>query len=272
MGIRWLIAGMMILICVQTGGSDYPREVTDSTGAAITIPARPQIVAVIGAVSLPALVVPPENLRRIDPAAGPVDWQGVGLLIAPEGVVAAYPALLEAGVPVFQMGTIRDLDGWRRTVAALGWATGQEDRASAVIRQLNRRLALVRERVQGRAPVRVLVLTPEGYTFGRGTLITGLIAWGGGINVAAAAGLDDYRQVDDSLIRELAPDVILLTSEWGADGPALFMSNPAYAGIPAVQNGRVIRLPFSATQPADPGAAVWMLARVIGERSLSSQP
>ncbi|NWG75932.1 MAG: ABC transporter substrate-binding protein, partial [Rubrivivax sp.] len=142
----------------------------------------------------------------------------------------------------------------------------REDRASAAIRCLDVHLAIIQALVQGQTPVRALVLTPEVYTFGRGTFITDLLNAAGGINTAAESGFDDFRQVDDAAIRALAPDVILLSPAWSAGGRAAFLANPAYTAVPAVRAGRVLCLPFRPTLPRDPGAAVVALAILLHVR------
>ncbi|GIV81926.1 MAG: hypothetical protein KatS3mg051_1280 [Anaerolineae bacterium] len=98
------------------------------------------------------------------------------------------------------------------------------------------------------------MLTPERYTFGQGTLISDLIAAAGGINVAAAAGYGDIRQLTEAEIRALAPQVVLLTPAWT---PQDRVSAPAWPGV------RLIALPFSPTQPADPAAALLALALAL---------
>jgi ABC-type Fe3+-hydroxamate transport system substrate-binding protein len=241
----------------------YPRTVIDGTGAAVTIPARPQIVATTARDPILARLLPAERLRFITPSTA--GWADVGLLVIPAGDAAAYPALIEsaetAGIPVYRTAVIASLDGWRAAVTQIGLATACEDRAAHWIARLDHRLAVLQANVSRNPPTRVLVLTPEGYTFGQDTLITDLIEAAGGINTAAAAGYGDFRQIDDRAIRALAPDVILLSPAWpGADR---FMSNPTYAEIPAVRSGRVIRLPFAPTYPPDPAAAVLVLAILL---------
>jgi ABC-type Fe3+-hydroxamate transport system substrate-binding protein len=253
--------------CAQSG--DFPRTVIDATGTSVTIPARPSTVAVIGTDPALEQVVSSSDLRQIDPTTAPAEiiWTGIGLLVVPDLYAAAYPALVAsaqaAGVPVFQTTLVTGLPVWRASIERFGRATGREDHASAVLRWLDLRLKIVHAAVRGQAPVRALVLTPEGYTFGQGTLITDLLGAAGGINAAAKAGFDDFRQVDDAAIRALAPDVILLSPTWSDAGHAAVLSNPAYAGIPAVRAGRVFRLPFRPTLPRDPGAAVIALAILL---------
>jgi ABC-type Fe3+-hydroxamate transport system substrate-binding protein len=242
---------------------NFPRTVTDATGAAVIIPARPQVVATTTDDPILARLLSAEHIRRITPETP--DWTGVGLLVIPAGTAAAYPALVEAaagaGVPIFQTALITSLTDWRAAVTQLGRATGRDQPAAQMLAHLDRRLADLQRRAQGRPAPRVLVLTPEGYTFGQGTLITDLIMAAGGINRAAEAGYGDFRQIADDDLRAFAPDVILLSPAW-ADRAA-FLSNPAYTDVPAVQRGRVYRLPFSPTAPPDPAAAAWALAIML---------
>jgi ABC-type Fe3+-hydroxamate transport system substrate-binding protein len=245
---------------------DFPRTVIDATGAAVTIPARPALIATTRADPMLARLLPPEAIRSILPTGAA--WSGVDLLVISTADAAVYPALIAsaqaAGVPIFQTAPARSLDGWRDAVMQLGMATGRDDRAAAWIALLDRRIAFIRARVNDQTPPRVLVLTPEGYTFGRETLISDLIDAAGGIN--AAADYHDFRQIDDSAIRASAPDVILLTAAW--DSVDLFAGNPVYGDLPAVQNHRVYQLPFSATYPPNPVGAVLMLAMVLHPSAL----
>jgi len=247
----------------------FPRTVIDATGAPVVISARPPAVAMIGSDPALELVVPASDLRQMDPTTAQtgIAWMETGLLVIPDLYATAYPDLVAsaqaAGVPVFRTLAITSLTGWRASIERFGRATGREDRASVAIGWLDLRLMLVRAFVRAQPPVRALVLTPEGYTFGRGTLITDLLDAAGGINAAAEAGFDDFRQVDDAAIRTLAPDVILLSPTWSDAGRADFLAHPAYTDIPAVRAGRVFRLPFRPTLPRDPGAAVIALAILL---------
>jgi ABC-type Fe3+-hydroxamate transport system substrate-binding protein len=257
---------LLILVPAPARAQDgFPRTVTDATGTPVTIPARPQWVAVLGNDPALALVLPPDARQPIDPARAP-DWDGVGLLVLPDLYAAAYPALVEAaqaaGVPVFRTALVTSLDDWRAALDRLGRATGREVRAAAVRARLEARLDALTFLLADRPPVRAFVLTPEGYTFGAGTLITDLLAAAGAVNVAAA-DFADFRQIDDAALRTLAPDAILLTPAWDDAAADAFRANSAYADIPAVQHGRVVRLPFDPTQPADPGTAAVALAILL---------
>jgi ABC-type Fe3+-hydroxamate transport system substrate-binding protein len=274
---RLILAVALILSVIDTSAPvraqppDFKRTVRDLTGRPVTIYARPQIIAVVGGDPAAERVIPPEDRRIIDPVIDPavVEWRAIGLLLIPDLYAAAYPAMIDAAeaarVPVFRTTAITSLAMWRAAVTQIGAATGREDRAADLMLQLDRRLALVWTAVGDQLAVRALVLTPEGYTFGQGAWITELIAAAGGINAAAEAGFADYRQIADSTIRELAPDVILLSPAWDR---ATFLEIAAYADLPAVQSGRVYQLLFAPTQPDDPGAAVRALAWALHPRAM----
>lgn len=259
---------------VGQGGDGFPRTLTDASGVPVVIPAYPARVAVIGTVPALAQVVAPADLIALDLLAEPdaARWDGVGLLVLPEFYATAYPAWVanaeSAGVPVFRTGAITSLDGWRAWLATLGTLTGREAAARRVRRGLDAALWAARwigdQAVpEGDSPPRVLVLTPESYTVGQGALLSEIIGATGAINAAAQAGYADYRQLTAALIRDLAPDIVLLTPAWGADGRAAFLANPAYAALPAVQTGRVCLLPFDSTRIARPGVAALLVARLV---------
>ncbi|MBN1967258.1 MAG: hypothetical protein JW910_21575, partial [Anaerolineae bacterium] len=78
----------------------------------------------------------------------------------------------------------------------------------------------------------------------------------------------DFRQVDDAAVVALAPEVILLTPAWNASAIRALLTNPAYENVPALQRGRVIRLPFAPTMPRDPGAAAVALGIALHPAAL----
>jgi ABC-type Fe3+-hydroxamate transport system substrate-binding protein len=255
-----------LMISPARAQDTFPREVRDPSGATVTVPARPSIVAVVGDTALLQLLLPADAIRPVDPTADltTLDWTDIGLFVIPDLYAAAYPDLFQAAqdraVPVFQTIAISSLYGWRTTLTSLGQATGHEDAAAGVLARLDRRLDAVQQATAGREPVHILALTPEGYTFGEASLFTELVEAADGLNVAATARIDDFRQVDDKTIQSLAPEVILLSPAWTDEEVERFTANRAYVIVPAVRAGRVYRLPFSPTLPDDPGAAVVALA------------
>jgi len=233
------LVGLLLLLIPH-----FPADVT-----------RPTQVAQLGAVPILELIVDTPLVLNPNSDPADADWPDMGLLVTSELTAAAYPAWIaaaeQAGVPVFRIPAIHDLETWRTTVLSLGQAAGQDARAQHLMQRLERRISVAQVRAQRLVePVRVLVITPEAYTFGRDTLITELIELAGGMNVAV--GFEDYRQINDEIVRDLAPDVILLSPGWGAAG-----------NFAAPDDVRVIRLPFHPTLPRDPGAALLWLSLVF---------
>lgn len=266
-----LAATALLIACVpvRRPQAPFPRTVIDGSGASLVIAAAPARVARLGEVPLLAALLPPDAIAALDPLQPPdaIAWQGIGLLVVSSGVAAAYPGWISgseaAEVPVFRLGTIHSLEDWRDTVRALGAATGRDRAAARLLRRLAAAERIAASLAHGRAPLRVLVLTPEGYTLGQGTLFTDLLARAGAINVAAEAGFADIRQIDDSAIGALAPEVILLAPAWGAEGRAALLANPAYARLPAVQTDRVVLLPFEPSRIVRPAVPLLWLALML---------
>ncbi len=261
-----LIAAALILTLLTASApraraqaDPFPRTVTDAAGRTLTIPARPETVAVVGDDPALAQVVEGETLRALPvPPPDAPPWDGIGLLVIPDLYATAYPALVlsaeAAGVPVFVTTPLASLDAYRERVTALGRATGRDMRAAALLTRLERRMSALDAALDGRPLTRALVLTPERYTFGRGTLVGDLIAAAGGVNIAAEAGYDDIRQMDETAIRALAPDVILLAPGWTAGEIAALQEH---------SGARIVPLPFRPTQPDDPAAAMLALALAL---------
>jgi len=261
-----LIAAVLILTLLTASApraraqaDPFPRTVTDAAGRTLTIPARPETVAVVGDDPALAQVVEGETLRALPvPPPDAPPWDGIGLLVIPDLYATAYPALVlsaeAAGVPVFVTTPLASLDAYRERVTALGRATGRDMRAAALLTRLERRMSALDAALDGRPLTRALVLTPERYTFGRGTLVGDLIAAAGGVNIAAEAGYDDIRQMDETAIRALAPDVILLAPGWAAEEIAALQEH---------SGARIVPLPFRPTQPDDPAAAMLALALAL---------
>lgn len=90
---------------------------------------------------------------------------------------------------------------------------------------------------------RVLVLTPEQYAHGGGTVIERVIEAAGGTN--AAHELNDYAQIADWQILELNPDIILFSSTWTQEQIDRWVNADVYADISAIQNDQYYQIDFS---------------------------
>ena len=267
-----LVALLMIGLTPPAAAQDagWPRTITDGLGAPVTIQAAPQrIVSLNLAVDETLLpIIGPARFAAatafsLDPAISNVAMlsEQVGahivsasdteqiIALNPDLVIAGSftdPAILQqlrdAGLTVFATGFAASLDEVRANTRLLGQLVGEEEAVAAAIQRLDDGLAEVMATVGLRERgLTALYLTPGNYTSGRHSTIAEIIQAAGGIDVAAAADVDQSTPVSDEFIIEQDPDVIFL-SGWTPYDPAFndaFLNNPAFAGLKAFQNKQV---------------------------------
>jgi len=170
------------------------------------------------------------------------DWMGQ------DDLRAAYAASKARLFWLQREVTVASIESNISTVAQ---ATGTMDAGLRWAANIQAGLDRIRQEVHGQTTSRVLILTPEGYTAGQGALITELIALAGGVNVAAEAGIPDARDVDDSQIRQFAPEVVLLM-DWTTQSASIstLAYNPAYRGIAAFDRFRLYPFTLPANDPS----------------------
>ena len=177
--------------------------------------------------------------------------QGLDALIVSEDWSSAVDVQTarDAGIPVVEVKRHISIANIVANIQLLGALTGAEQTANRWIDSIDKGLARIGASVAPYPPTRVLVLSPEAYTQGQGALITELIEMANGINVAAAAGIPEARQIDDQQIRDLSPDVILLIG-WTPEAATAFASSPLYRGITAFDRDHVYLITPPGKDPA----------------------
>jgi iron complex transport system substrate-binding protein len=250
--------------------AEWPRTLVDGLGTEVTIDAPPErIVSLSLAVDETLLpLLGPERFAAVtalaqDPGISNVtvianqvenaivSAQDTEQIIAlePDIVFAAsftapevLQQLRDAGITVFATDYAVGLDAIRANIRLLGQVVGDEAGAEVLIETMDADIAAVQQAVGApELPVRALFLTPGNYTSGVDSTIAEIITTAGGVDVAAAAGMDQFAALSDEFIIEQDPDVILL-SGWTPYDPTFldtFNNNPAFAGLSAVQTGRV---------------------------------
>ena len=265
-----LVALLALSLPASAQDAAWPRTLTDGLGSEVVIAAAPQrIVSVSLGVDETLLpLIGPERFAAVTALALDPAISNVALLAAqvPETIVAAADTeriialepdlvfvasftepdivqqLKDAGLTVFAAGYPVGLAAVRADIALLGQVVGAGDAAAAALAALDADLAAVAAAVGApETPARALWLTPGNYTSGAESTISDVIAAAGGVDVTAAAGLSQFAPVTDEFIVEQDPDVILLSgwTPWDPSFVDAFSSNPAFAGLSAVQNGRV---------------------------------
>ena len=243
-------------------GSAWALTVVDQAGRTVSLPATPRrivslvpsVTEVLYAIGAQDVLVgvtdfcdyPPEARRKAH----------VGDMLAPnlEALVTLKPDLVVAtragnrqetfdqltrlGIPVYLVDPV-SVGDMLRLVSTLGELTGHLDGAAAVTASLERRMAVVRERVAGLPHPRVLyVLWPEPLIVpGRGSLVSELIALAGGQSVTADQGQGYPRMSLEAAVGR-APEVLVLARHGARAGPAAREQWQRLESLPGIKGKR----------------------------------
>ena len=151
-----------------------------------------------------------KGLRQIRPRAEDV------LVLQPDLVVRSYgggpnvTAFVERmGTPVLQIGFASDLNAVKDTIATVAEGLGQPDRGSAVIAEMDARLAALRALPD---TLSALYMTPAGVTSGPGTLVHEMLHAAGLVNFQQEPG---WRSLPLERLAREQPDLVAAVI-WGA--------------------------------------------------------
>jgi ABC-type Fe3+-hydroxamate transport system substrate-binding protein len=250
---RWLCCAVVVL------------GMTTSQPAQVTGKATYAVIGSEAGGLLPLLVNTRSMITvRVGELADVLSRTSITALIVPEewSNTVDLQAADAAHLPIIHLKRHNSIAHILANVHTLARLVGEPSAGEHITRRMRAGLAAVRARYATSAPIRVMLLTPEGYTEGQGTLLTEMIAYAGGVNVAAEAGIPEARQIADAQIREFAPEVVLLI-HWTAEDARVFAENAAYRGIPAFDQGRIVRIAPLGKHPAALVSDVEQLAVIL---------
>lgn len=137
------------------------------------------------------------------------------LIIAGAYTTRSTVALLKsAGVPVREFGVPRNLAEMRAQIAEMAALLGEVERGAALIGAIDQRLdALAANRIASHR--RALVLRPNGFTVGRGSLVDEILTLAGLTNLAAELGIDSYGQIALETVALGQADMLVLNTTPG---------------------------------------------------------
>jgi iron complex transport system substrate-binding protein len=153
----------------------------------------------------------------------------------------AVALLKRVHFPLIELDVPRNLDDVRAQIRQVAAAIGETERGERVIADMDERLASI-ARPAPEKRLRALVLNPNGFTTGPGSLVDNIITTAGLTNLAAAMGLGNYARIplEDVVISD--PDVLILNGR--RDGPPSLatelLQHPVLSAMP---NTRMIVLP-----------------------------
>jgi len=249
----------------------FPRQVRDGSGQPVTIEARPRRIVsqTLGTDEILLAICSPERIVglgkfALDPKYSNVVEQAraVGspvvqnteeiLQLKPDLVfVASYSRaeiveqLQSAGARVFRLANFESIEGIKQNIRAVGQATGDDERAEALVAQVERELSAIRARVPaGSKRPRVMSYSPSGSTAGANTLFDEVLRTVGATNVVAENGVEGFRKISAEQIAEWQPDFIVVGAEANKleETRQQLLANPAVAATGAARAGRIIMI------------------------------
>jgi iron complex transport system substrate-binding protein len=263
-------------------GPEKPVLAKDADGTAIVIPpkAPERIISlgasdseILGALGLSSRVVAVDfstnypaalaSKPKISNANGDFDIEAIvaaqpDLVVSFGGETKTVDAQLEAvHIQVVDIPQL-DLTGTLLEIRLVGQLVHAEAQAEQIVSGLEARIAAVKARVAGSAPVSVYMevgyVAPTAYVFGGTSFGDELIRDGGGTNVFGAdSDNGGYPSVGNESIISANPGVIILTEDpaYGGD-PAQVYQRSGWSVISAVKNHRIYVLNPDESQRAGP--------------------
>lgn len=246
----WLaVLGALVGLLPSSARADLPRRI---------VSLAPSITETLFALGAEAQLVGVSVYCDYPPAAKQIDQVGTFLTPNVEAIVAKRPDLV---IAVPSPGNQNPVEALRRlgievmivdpssvaeieaSILSIGKATGREERARAVVAEMEQRMRAVRARLEGVAPRMVLMVVGQTplIAAGAGTVQDELIRMAQGINLGARAG-PSWPRLSIEFAIGAAPEVIIDTTmgneeRAGAEAALAFWN--AFATIPAVQHKRV---------------------------------
>lgn len=251
----------------------FPVTRTDVTGTEVAVEERPerivalqpsdaQILWEIGAQD--RVVGMPVNryTSYLDDRSGKADVSGEGVVervvgTNPDLVLAAnvsdpetVESLRDAGLTVYHFAGVRSLEEIARNVETVGQLVGSCESAREEASEF--RLTVERaEAAHANAEDRPSVLyTFFGFTTGTGTHIHDAIETAGGENVAAEAGLDGYKELNDEIVIDRNPEWIVFPDDYTVP------EGTPYNETTAFQRNQTIALDYSYINQPGPRVAI----------------
>jgi iron complex transport system substrate-binding protein len=123
--------------------------------------------------------------------------------------------LKQVGIPVLELGVPQTLDGVRVQIREVAHALGETARGERMIAGMEARFAAARRREAGDRPsdIRAVVLRPNGFTVGPGTLVDEMISLAGLRNLAAELHIESYGQIPLETAIMAGADMLIVDAE-----------------------------------------------------------
>lgn len=256
------------------------RTVTDETGRAVVVPAKPQrivaltpwVVEMLWMLGKPP-VGRPSSADWPAEAAAKIPEHGLSYRLNLERIAAMKPDLIignkdlhagqlgqldTLGVPtlLYMVDSFKDVTNKFKT---LGQLVGEEDKADQIVSDMTRKVDGIRKKIPANGRPRVLIIVGgiEAWSAAKSNSYLGdMVEILGGVNIASGPEhRPGYTKLSMERVVESNPDVIIIVKpvrDASDKSKALpgFQKDPMWNSIKAVKNGRVMELdPYYFTSP-----------------------
>jgi iron complex transport system substrate-binding protein len=190
------------------------------------------------------------------------------VLVGPFADPASIALLKQVGAPVVEVGAPQTFDGVRRQIRDLAVALGEPERGEALVADLDARLARVVVDLS-RPRLKAVVLRPNGFTVGPGSLVDEILARAGLDNLARRLDIAADEQVPLEVVALLGADILILDRD-AASAPSLAdaaLDHPAIAALAGRMT--VVSLParlWTCGGPEIAEAVAWLAAAAARAR------
>ncbi|MBV9053793.1 MAG: ABC transporter substrate-binding protein [Hyphomicrobiales bacterium] len=120
--------------------------------------------------------------------------------------------LKRTGMRVIEVGVPRSFAETRQNIRDIARALGQQSKGEALIREMDERLEQLAAQVAG-PPLKAIVLRPNGFTVGRGSLIDEILKRAGLDNLAARLEIDNYLQIPLEAVVLQKTEILILNGD-----------------------------------------------------------
>jgi iron complex transport system substrate-binding protein len=176
--------------------------------------------------------------------------------------------LKSLGFRVVEYDVPKTLDEVRRQIRAVAATVGEPERGEALVTDMDGRLATLGPRAR-MPPLNAIVLRPNGFTVGKGSLVNEILERAGLVNLATRLGIDSYLQIPLEAVALQKADVLILNGE--SSGPPSLATEALHHPIVAAleRKLRLVSMPSKLWTCAGP-SLVDAVQRLIDETAVSA--
>lgn len=178
--------------------------------------------------------------------------------------------LHRVGMPVYEFDVPENFHAVRAQIREFGAVIGEPQRAEAMVEKLDRDLATVS--YPSNAPkLKAIILRPNGFTVGAGSLVDEILSRAGLENLAARLNIGSYQQIPLERVAILGADILIINSEH-SDEASLATEGLKHPLIGALsERMRVVSLPSRLWTCAGPNLIDAIAILQSATRDLRSQ-